>query len=275
MQHMTGYTRGGRLHGLAPWAAAALFAITLASGSLATAVEPAAEAGGQAPPGATACTRPADSGEPFDRVHLGESEAVLREVWGDALESRELKLLGPDFQRLARPADAEKAGNPYTEQLRLHRSVAEGDIRNVEYDLFRGKIYRVRWKLSERFHAPIMDAIVRQGNDCYGEADYNQTIEAKLASGEVTRRRAGWSRDGKLLEIRQLNPLLGGPVFVVVTDEAASRALIAAGGSISPEPTRRDEPWWRRGSVTPTLPTESEREALARSIAAVLSQSDF
>jgi hypothetical protein len=166
-------------------------------------------------------------------------------------------------------------GDAYSEQRRLRRATDGGDVRAVEYELFRGQVYRIRWELAERFHRRIMDDIVHQVTHCYGKPEYDQTIEAKIASGEATRRRAGWRRDGRLLEIRQLNPLLGGPVYVTVTDLAASRAIIAARGSLAPEPERRGEPWWQRPKGPSRLPSDAERAALARAVAVVLSQTAF
>jgi hypothetical protein len=120
-----------------------------------------------------------------------------------------------------------------------------------------------------------MEDLVHQTSHCYGPPEYDQTIEAKIASGEATRRRAGWSRDGHLLEVRQLNPLLGGPVFVTVTDMKTTEAIIDARGTVAPEPERRFEPWWKRANARPHLPDHEERDALAREFAALLPQTDF
>jgi hypothetical protein len=229
----------------------------------------------------TLCSREANPGKPFDPVQLGAEESELRAAWGDALAPFPIEHLGPDFYRLAPPspkvagAEPAAATDPYAGQLRLRRRLGEGDVRSVEYELFRGRIYRIRWELGDRYHVRIMDEIVHQATHCYGPPEYDQTIEAKIASGEATRRRAGWRRDGHLLEIRQLNPLLGGPVFVTVTDVDASRAIIAARGIVAPEPERRAEPWWKRSGEPPRLPSDDERAALVRAFAAILSQTDF
>jgi hypothetical protein len=232
----------------------------------------------------TLCSRAADPGERFDPIGLAGEESALRSAWGDALRTQKIERVAADFQHPApapsTPTGAGGAGavpdaEPFAEQLRLLRMLPDGDIRAVEYELFRQRVYRIRWTLSERFHVPIMDAIVHQAGHCYGEPEYDQTIEAKIASGEATFRRAGWRREGRLLEIRQLNPLLGGPVLVTVTDVAASRAIIAAEGSLAPEPDRRSQPWWQRAGGTPRLPSDEEREALVRAFAGILSQTDF
>jgi hypothetical protein len=226
------------------------------------------------------CSREANPGEAFDAVGLGTDEAELRAAWGDALqavafESPEHTLHRPTFSSPAGDIEPLPEPTPYADQLRLRRTIAEGDIRSVEYELFRGRVYRIRWELADRFHTRFMDELVHQATHCYGAPAYDQTIEAKIASGEATLRRAGWRRGGRLLEIRQLNPLLGGPVFITVTDIDASQAIIAARGTLAPEPERRAEPWWKRAGEPPQLPSEDERAALVRAVAAVLSQTEF
>jgi hypothetical protein len=226
------------------------------------------------------CTRAEDAGEPFDSVQLGAQERTVRAAWGDALKPQPIDHLDPDFQRLARPPAAGESGaksgaDPYADQVRLKRRLGKGDVRSVEYELYRGRVYRIRWELGDRFHVQIMDDFVHQAVHCYGPFRYDQTIEAKLGSGEATRRRAGWERKGRLLEIRQLNPLGGGPVFVTMTDREISKAIIAAQGSLAPEPERRSEAWWQRKGTSAAPPSEKERSALVRAFAAVLSQTGF
>ena len=226
------------------------------------------------------CSREANPAAAFDPVGLGTEEAELRTAWGDALQAVVIENPEQGLHRSIVPSAADdteplQTATPYAGQLRLRRRVAEGDVRSVEYELFRGRVYRIRWELSDRFHLRIMDDVVHQATHCYGAPEYDQTIEAKIASGEATRRRSGWRREGRLLEIRQLNPLLGGPVFVTVTDIDASQEVIAARGSLAPEPERRAEPWWQRPKESPRLPSDEERESLVRAIAAVLSLTVF
>jgi hypothetical protein len=164
---------------------------------------------------------------------------------------------------------------------RTRTSCGCGDIsttatsRSVEYELFRGAIYRIRWQLADRFEAPILDDLLHQAEHCYGPPKYDQTIEAKIGSGEATRRRIGWQHTGRLLEVRQLNPLAGGPIYLTVTDLAASHDLIAARGSLAPEPERRAEPWWKRSGGAPKVPSDQVRSQLVRAFAATLSMTDF
>ena len=278
MRCVSNTAQGVRPVGLTPWV---LF-VAVALVPLLAVAHPTPEEIAERAHLRTLCSREPDAGKAFDPVELGAEEADLRAAWGDALRAGTIEHLAPDFYRLAPKPEArvEKAqaaedADPYAGQLRLQRTLAEGEIRSVEYELYRGRVYRIRWELSERFHAPIMENLVHQASHCYGPPEYDQTIEALIASGEATRRRAGWRRDGRLLEIRQLNPLLGGPVFVTVTDMNATQKIIEARGTVAPEPERRPEPWWKRANTRLHLPDHEERDALAREFAALLSQSDF
>ena len=60
-----------------------------------------------------------------------------------------------------------------------------------------------------------------------------------------------------------------------MTDRKISKAIIAARGSLAPEPKRRSEPWWQRKSSSHAPPPDDERNALVRALAAVLSQTRF
>jgi len=276
MRHGFDRAQGTRFHRLALWVIC--FSVWL--GPALAAAHPTGEDLRERESRAKLCTPAENPGAPFDSVQLGAAEKKLRAAWGDALQPQTIEHLGPDFQRLAPRPEPDDSGakvgaNPYADQLRLRRVLTEGDVRSVEYELFRGHVYRIRWELSDRFHAPIMADFVQQAAQCYGPFRYDQTIEAKLGSGESTFRRAGWERDGRLLEIRQLNPLGGGPLFVTMTDRKISKAIIAARGSLAPEPKRRSEPWWQRKDRSPAPPSDDERSALVRALAAVLSQTGF
>jgi hypothetical protein len=276
MRRVSNPVQGVGLPGPTPWLVA--LAVCLAP-ALAMAHVTAEEIAEQARR-KTLCSREANPGERFDSVGLGAEESALRTAWGEGLlarpiEHREPELYRPAFPRPTGEAESAPTRDRYAEQIRLRRAVPAGDVRSVEYELFRGRVYRIRWELADRFHTRFMDELVHQVTHCYGAPAYDQTIEAKIASGEATLRRAGWRRAGRLLEIRQLNPLLGGPVFITVTDIDASQAIIAARGTLAPEPERRAEPWWKRAGEPPQLPSEDERAALVRAVAAVLSQTDF
>jgi hypothetical protein len=276
MRHGFDRAQGTRLHRLAP----SVLGVSVLLASSLAAAHPTTEDLRERATRAKLCTPAENPGKPFDSVQLRAEERQLRTAWGDALQPETIEHLGPDFQRLAPRPEADDSGakagaDPYADQLRLKRVLAKGDVRRVEYELFRGHVYRIRWELSDRFHAPIMDDFVHQAAQCYGPFRYDQTIEAKLGSGESTLRRAGWERNGRLLEIRQLNPLGGGPLFVTMTDRKISKAIIAARGSLAPEPKRRSEPWWQRQNPSPAPPSDDERSALVRALAVVLSQTGF
>jgi hypothetical protein len=276
MRHGSDRAQGTRLHRLAP----SVLGVSVLLASSLAAAHPTTEDLRERATRAKLCTPAENPGEPFDSVQLGAEESKLRTAWGDALQPQKIEHLGPDFQRLAQPpevddSNAKDGADPYANQLRLLRVLAKGDVRRVEYELFRGRVYRIRWELSDRYHAPIMDDFVQQAAECYGPFRYDQTIEAKLGSGESTLRRAGWERHDRLLEIRQLNPLGGGPLFVTMTDRKISKAIIAARGSLAPEPKRRSEPWWQRQNPSPAPPSEAERSALVQALAVVLSQTGF
>lgn len=269
-------TSGSRLHRLVLW----VLCLSVWLMSSLAAAHPTPEERRERATRARLCTPAENPGESFDVVQLGAEESKLRGAWGDKLQRQKIEHLDPDFQRLAARPESERSGakveaDPYADQLRLKRVLAEGNVRVVEYELFRGRIYRIRWELSDRFHEPIMDDFVNQAAHCYGPFRYDQTIEAKLGSGESTLRRAGWERNDHLLEIRQLNPLGGGPLFVTMTDRKISKAIIAAQGSLAPEPERRSEPWWQRKDESPAPPSDEERKGLVRSFAAVLSKTGF
>jgi hypothetical protein len=268
MRHGSDRAQGTRLHRLAP----SVLGVSVLLASSLAAAHPTTEDLRERATRAKLCTPAENPGEPFDSVQLGAEESKLRTAWGDALQPQKIEHLGPDFQRLAQPpevddSNAKDGADPYANQLRL--------LRVLEYELFRGRVYRIRWELSDRYHAPIMDDFVQQAAECYGPFRYDQTIEAKLGSGESTLRRAGWERHDRLLEIRQLNPLGGGPLFVTMTDRKISKAIIAARGSLAPEPKRRSEPWWQRQNPSPAPPSEAERSALVQALAVVLSQTGF
>jgi len=276
MRHGFDRAQGTRLHRLSPW----VLGVSVLLASSLAAAHPTSDDLRERATRAKLCTPAENPGKPFDSVQLGAEESKLRTAWGDALQPETIEHLGPDFQRLAQRPEADDSGakagaDPYADQLRLKRVLAKGDVRSVEYELFRGHVYRIRWELSDRFHAPIMDDFVQQAAECYGPFRYDQTIEAKLGSGESTLRRAGWERHDRLLEIRQLNPLGGGPLFVTMTDRKISKAIIAARGNLAPEPKRRSEPWWQRQNPSPAPPSEAERSALVQAFAAVLSQTGF
>lgn len=220
---------------------------------------------------------------------LGMTAAELRAEFGAALKrsaiERPVSLTEQILQLRRQTAEAaaaeatapEPTAEPrdlYTEQERFERKLGRSDVARVEYQLFRGKVYRIRWQLSQRFERPLMNPLVAHLKQSLGEPRYDQQIEAKLASGKATLRRAGWRRGNRTLEVRQLHPLTGGPLYLSLSNETAIRGIIAARGAVQPEPDSTG-PWWEKPVRRPTPLPPHERDSLLRSIDALLPQIDF
>lgn len=105
---------------------------------------------------------------------LGMTTAELRAEFGAALErsaiERPVSLSEQILQLRRQTAEAaaaeatapEPTAEPrdlYTEQERFERKLGRSDVARVEYQLFRGKVYRIRWQLSQRFERPLMSPL--------------------------------------------------------------------------------------------------------------------
>ena len=231
---------------------------------------------------ARACDRDAEAAEAFDSTRIGTSRTTLGARFGDALVPQALERPQSALARRMEqqgPFGTPEAGapdgrDPYANQVRLRRSVAGRDVLFAEYDLYDGSVYRIRWRLDGRFSVPIMGDFVAQATACYGEPAYDQEPEWKLSDGKAALRRTGWERDDRLLEVRQLHPLNGGPVFVTVTDLAIVGTIVAAQGFASPDP-ETSPPWWERPRTPRAALSGEERERLAHAFAHVLSLAEF
>ena len=223
-----------------------------------------------------ACERDVEAARAFDPTRLGSSEAELRARFGEALVVQKMEPhRGPRPPGLeAKSTSSESSPARWAGQLRLRRRLESGDVAFVEYDLAQGVVYRIRWRLADRFSVPIMDELVAQATACYGAPHYDQEPEWRLAEAKASLRRSGWQRDDRLLEVRQLHPLNGGPVFMTTTDLAAVRKLVAGGGAASPDPVS-SPPWWLRKRTPSGELSAEEREALTRDFARLLSRSAF
>jgi hypothetical protein len=218
---------------------------------------------------------------------LGTTEEELRAQFGDALRSVKLErplalteqiAAARGGSAAAEPSETGAAAaeppDPFAEQVRLAREVGSRDVRRVEYELFRGRVYRVRWQLDDRFERPIMDSLVARLRERFGKPAYDQTIEGKFASGRATLRRAAWRRETRVLEVRQLHPLNGGPLFLTLSDEPALRAIVASRGTVAPEP-ESSGPWWQEPQKPTGIPTSQERDSLLQSVDGLLSRIPF
>lgn len=239
---------------------------------------------------AVVAPRPARAAPFVEPVALGTSEADLRERFGASLSEVDVRPARPTHLQIpgagsgsdtdagtargGAPDPAAAPGSqpvpaggarPYGDQRRLARTLADGDVQRVEYDVHEGRVVRIRWRLAERFELPVMDPLVTRLSERLGSPDYDQTIEGRLGSGKATLRRTGWTSGGRGLEVRQLHPLTGGPLYVTQSDLDALQAIVSAGGILMPEPDTADA-WWRRPQSTPRLPTTDE---IAERVAAV------
>lgn len=220
---------------------------------------------------------------------LGLGEGDLRLAFGDAMQAVPIEAHGtasavPEKMKVpaepiapgtkAPPEPVSVAKNPVAGQLRLVRAPKQGSIRRVEYELFHNSVYRVRWQLALRFERPIMAALVANLTAQFGKPYYDQLIEGKFGSGRATLRRAAWRSENRTLEVRQLNPLVGGPVFLTLSDLAQIKTIISSGGTAAPEPDSIG-PWWQDPLKTPPPVTPREREALVAAFAQVVADTHW
>jgi hypothetical protein len=202
---------------------------------------------------------------------LGVSEQALRAHYGDALREAPVARTPSLYDRIAEAqpgAEEVETPDPFAGQQRLARP-GEGDVQRIELELHEARVFRVRWRLSERFERPLMPALVAHVTDRLGAPDYDQTLPATLGSKRSELRRTGWTVAGRAFELRQLHPFTGGPMFLSVSDPAALQAIVAAGGTPLPQPESTGG-WWRRPQREPRLPSEAEREALVGDVGALV-----
>lgn len=225
---------------------------------------------------------PATAAGAFDPARLGMREVELRQHFGPALASVPVEPVLSAHEQLLEggpppSADAAARAEPaesFAEQTRLGRTLATGDLRRAEYDLFRGRVYRLRWLLSERFERPLMEPLVAHLRDGLGPPVYDQTLAAKLGSGKSELRRVGWRRGTLALELRQLHPFTGGPLYLTLSDVAAMQAIVDARAMVLPQPETSGD-WWRRPQSPPTLLTTAERNALLAAIDVLIAGTGF
>ena len=217
---------------------------------------------------------------------LGRGEAALREEFGAALRSEPIEprrgsvgvpeklkspaeTLAPGATARTLPATATQ--DPFAGQQRFVRYPEDADVRRVEYELFRTRVYRVRWQLAGRFERPIMASLTAHLTAELGKPYYDQLIEARFGSGRATLRRAAWRNGTRTLEVRQLNPSVGGPVFLTLSDQAKIKSIIASGGTAAPEPDSIG-PWWQEPVKASAPVTDRERKALLAAFDIVLAR---
>lgn len=204
---------------------------------------------------------------------LGASSETLRARFGDALRRVEVTVPDSLYEQVlegSRPAPPGKspAKKAATAQTRWGRA-ADGAVRREEYDLAEDRVYRVRWHLAEGYEHPLMNEVVARAAQRFGRPAYDQTLRAKPGSPRADLRRAGWTLDGRALEIRQLHPFTGGPIFVSLADRAALQAIVDRHEIPLPQPDTTGA-WWRRAQRPPSALKEAERRARVDEIDALL-----
>lgn len=219
---------------------------------------------------------------------MGRSEGELRKEFGTALQPAKIELRqGPSSliaiaqtepgaaetqpENAPSPAPAATAKDPFVDQQRLVLRPETKDVALVEFELFRDRVYRVRWTLAERFERPFMPVLVDHSSADFGDPYYDQTIEGKFGTGRATMRRSAWRDGDRSLEIRQLNPMIGGPIFITLSDLHSAREIVASGGTAAPEPDSIG-PWWQKPVKSVAPVTQQERDALLAAFDVVLAQ---
>lgn len=223
---------------------------------------------------------------------LGRSEQSLREEFGALLLAESLAPMRSTY--VAVDASAVKGAvesnaasktkspgtpaaktfevkDPYAGQQRYVRYVNDHDIRRVDYELYLSHVYRVRWQLGEHFERPAMSSYVAQLTSEFGKPYYDQRIEAPFGSGRSTLRRAAWRSGDRNLELRQLNPMVGGPIFMTLTDLERVQKIVASGGTAAPEPETIGR-WWNAPIEAQEIMTAAQRASLLAAFKAVWTQ---
>lgn len=198
--------------------------------------------------------------ERVDPVRLGMSEATLHTQVGVLRRD-------PVTPPVAAVEEGATAG-----PVRWTR-VASGELTHAEYDVWQDRVYRIRWRLAARYERPVLDALFERARICFGAPDFDQTFEAEPGSAAATLRRIGWTHGDRSIELRQLHPLHGGPVYLSVTSRVTLRELGAAAHARLPEPDRSG-PWWKRAQKPLEIVTTEERKALGDAFMTLLSQLD-
>ena len=191
-----------------------------------------------------------------DTVRLGMGEAELRTRAGDALQPG-----------LLSRKDAPPLGSGLAA---FHRQFPPpADLAYAEYELFLDKVYRIRWRLAERFERPLYSRIVDRVTHHLGPPVYDQILEPDMGSDQASLRRAAWQWSDGMIEVRQLRPQSGGPLFLTWVDKEAVESILGAKLQVPPEPDRLP-PWWEGKPALPNPLAEGEEEPLLRAFEALL-----
>jgi hypothetical protein len=144
------------------------------------------------------------------------------------------------------------------------------DLVYAEYELFRGKVYRIRWRLAERFERPLFPWLADRVAHRLGPPSYDQLIEPGLGSSQSSLRRAAWPWWSRgTIEVRQLRPQQGGPLFLTWVDKEAVESILKARLQVPPQPDQLP-PWWEGKPALPRPLKAGEEEPLLHDFEALL-----
>ena len=155
---------------------------------------------------------------------------------------------------------------------RMVRSL-EGDVASIEYEIWNGRVYKIRWRLAERFERPVIDTLGKRARTCLGLPEYDQKFEAEPGSADATRRQIGWDHGERRIELRQLHPLRGGPVYLSVADYPVMREIVSNRVVLYPDPEKTG-PWWERSMSPLRTAKDEERKQLGDAFVELLGQLD-
>ena len=191
-----------------------------------------------------------------DAARLGMDAAELKALAGDALQPGLLS-------RKEVPA-------PDSGLTAFHRRFSPtSDLAYAEYELFRGKVYRVRWRLAERFERPLIHLIVDRMVHRLGPPLYDQMVKAEFGASEASLRRVAWKLSRGTIEVRQLEPQPGGPLYLTWMDQEAIDSILDARLVVPSQPDQVP-PWWEGKPKSAQPLTEGEEEPLLEGFEALL-----
>jgi hypothetical protein len=203
----------------------------------------------------------------LDPVRLGLAEEALRALFGEALTPGEMD----EPEGSEGGGDAPRPGAVAPQRLERQ---GEGDVSRVAYELWEGRVYRIRWRLAPHFERPLLDALIERARTCWGRPEHDQTILAEPGVAEASLRRVTWQRGDRSVEVRQLHPLRGGPLYLTTTDLETVRAMGRAGvGPLGPP--EWTGPWWARGAAPVVLAEREETQRLSHAFVHLLAHVDY
>ena len=183
-------------------------------------------------------------------LELGLGETELKERFGDALVPGRLSLT----ELPARDLEG-------TRLSIFYRRIDSPEVAYAEYELFDGRVFRIRWSLTDRFDRPIYSYLLGRTRRRLGEPEADQLVgwapHTPPADAPLLHY-SSWQLGERSLELRQLEPLSGGTVFLTLADE---RMFLEARIAHNPPVAQPDRmlPFWQRKDSRLKIPTEAER----------------